>query len=83
MLQELIKPSAGTTEPVIRGSDLERFVEGVIYPATKQEIIAQALASGGPTSILAFLNKLSNESYSSPGEVCCSAFINSYFFGND
>ncbi len=52
----------------LEGIDIDEvasFVEGVDFPATKQEILDMAFANGAPEYILDFLDLLPDEEYES------------------
>lgn len=50
-------------------SEIEDFLHGVDYPATKREILDVALDNGAPDDILMFLNSMSDHEYLSFNEL--------------
>lgn len=43
--------------------EIEDFLQGVVYPATKREILDVALDNGSPDDILMFLNTMPDREY--------------------
>lgn len=49
--------------------EVEDFLQGVDYPATKREILDVALDNGAPDDILMFLNSMPDQEYLSFAEL--------------
>jgi hypothetical protein len=49
--------------------DAPQYLEGVEYPASKEEIISAAENNGAPESLVGMLGSLSRPEYSGPEEV--------------
>jgi hypothetical protein len=49
--------------------DAPQYLEGVDYPASKDEIISAAESNGAPESLVGMLGSLSRPEYSGPEEV--------------
>jgi hypothetical protein len=49
--------------------DAPQYLEGVDYPASKEEIISAAESNGAPESLLGMLGSLSRPEFSGPEEV--------------
>ena len=49
--------------------DAPQYLEGVDYPASKEEIISAAEGNGAPESLVGMLGSLSRPEYSGPEEV--------------
>ena len=49
--------------------DVSQYLEGVDYPASKEEIISAAEDNGAPESLVGMLGSLSRPEYSGPEEV--------------
>ena len=71
-------------EPKINSDALERFVNGLRYPATKGEIIDQARRNWAPENVMAFyVYRLPERLYRKPSDISFTAFASAYFFGQD
>ncbi|MDD4902862.1 MAG: DUF2795 domain-containing protein [Patescibacteria group bacterium] len=53
--------------------DIQRFLGGIDYPATKQELIDYATNKGADNDILDFMAKLPDRSYDDPAELSKAA----------
>ena len=49
--------------------DAPQYLEGVDYPASKEELISAAESNGAPESLVGMLGSLSRPEYSGPEEV--------------
>jgi Protein of unknown function (DUF2795) len=49
--------------------DVPQYLEGVDYPASKEEIVSAAESNGAPESLVGMLGSLSRPEYSGPEEV--------------
>ena len=49
--------------------DVQQYLEGVDYPASKEEIISTAENNGAPESMVGMLGALSRPEYSGPEQV--------------
>ncbi len=49
--------------------DAPQYLEGVDYPASKEEIVSTAESNGAPESLVGMLGSLSRPEYSGPEEV--------------
>ena len=49
--------------------DAPQYLEGVDYPASKEELISVAESNGAPESLVGMLGSLSRPEYSGPEEV--------------
>lgn len=49
--------------------DVESYLNGVDYPATKQDLIDMANENDAPDEIMARLDMISDKEYSSPADV--------------
>ena len=71
-------------EPKINSDALEHFVNGLRYPANKQEIIDQARRNWAPENVMAFyVYRLPERLYRNPSDISFTAFASAYFFGQD
>lgn len=55
----------------IRGSaaELEKYLKGMDYPASKDDLISKARANGAPDEVIDMINSLSESSFNSPVDV--------------
>lgn len=49
--------------------DIQRHLDGIDYPATREEIVEQARASGADETVMAKLETIPDRRYDGPDEV--------------
>lgn len=71
-------------EPKVNSATLEHYLHGLIYPAGKQAIINKAELNGAPGNVMAFfVYRLPHRLFRSASDISFTAFMSSYFFGQD
>lgn len=76
--------SALIDEPKVNSAVLEHYLYGQRYPASKQEVLNRAMLNKAPENVMAFyINRLPIRQYKNVSDVSFTAFVSSYFFGQD
>ena len=71
-------------EPKINAAVVEYFVNGLVYPARKKDIIKQAELNRAPENVMAFyMFRLPDHQFNHPSDISFTAFASAYFFGQD
>ncbi len=50
-------------------AELEKYLKGVDFPASKDDLISKARSNGAPDDVIDMINSLSESSFSSPVDV--------------
>lgn len=55
----------------VKGSaaELEKYLKGVDYPASKSDLLDKAKANGAPSEVIDMINSLSEDRFNSPIDV--------------
>lgn len=53
----------------ISPAEIQKYLKGIKYPATKQQLIDNAKKEGATEEVIQFLNNLEDKHYNSPTEV--------------
>jgi len=53
--------------------DLQRYLRGIVYPATKQNLVSHAEENGADKGILEFMERLPDREYKSPADLSQAA----------
>ncbi|HQG31719.1 MAG TPA: DUF2795 domain-containing protein [Deltaproteobacteria bacterium] len=55
----------------IKGSaaELEKYLKGVDYPASKSDLISKARSNGAPSEVIDMINSLMEDHFNSPVDV--------------
>jgi hypothetical protein len=49
--------------------EVREYLDGVDYPATKQDLLEYAQSQGAPQEVVDFLDRMEEKEYGDPGEV--------------
>jgi hypothetical protein len=65
------KKEKGGTSMAIKGSaaELEKYLKGVDYPASKSDLISKARSNGAPSEVIDMINSLMEDHFNSPVDV--------------
>ncbi|HOS28952.1 MAG TPA: DUF2795 domain-containing protein [Desulfomonilia bacterium] len=50
-------------------AELEKYLKGVDYPASKSDLVSKAKANGAPSEVIDMINSLSQDQFNSPIDV--------------
>lgn len=50
-------------------AELEKYLKGVEFPASRQDLIKKAKANGAPEEVIDMINDLSEDNFNSPIDV--------------
>lgn len=50
-------------------AELEKYLKGVNFPASRQDLIKKAKANGAPEEVIDMINDLSEDNFNSPIDV--------------
>lgn len=55
----------------VKGSaaELEKYLKGVDYPASKSDLLSKAKSNGAPSEVIDMINSLSEDRFNSPIDV--------------
>ncbi|HQG31864.1 MAG TPA: DUF2795 domain-containing protein [Deltaproteobacteria bacterium] len=55
----------------VKGSaaELEKYLRGVDYPASKSDLLSKAKANGAPSEVIDMINSLTEDRFNSPIDV--------------
>lgn len=62
-------PAGGQGQGIVNPTQVQQFLEGVDYPKSKQELIDYARSKGADENVLATLEKMPDQTYSSPVDI--------------
>ncbi len=53
----------------VSASQIQLYLKGVNYPASKQDIVSAAQKNGAPSNVMSFINRLPDKQYGGPNMV--------------
>ncbi|WP_145925498.1 DUF2795 domain-containing protein [Dehalogenimonas formicexedens] len=68
----------------LKSSVIEEYLEGIIFPASKNDILIHTETVHTPENVMAFYRyRLPDRVYQNPSDVSYTSFLSAYFFSQD